>query len=103
MAGDLQMARLELADQLEAYVKLKIDTGFYKSRTGVIEDALRRMMEQDEDAVKLLRLQQAVQAGIDSLRGGKGVPYTPDYMQQVRTRALKAAQEGRLPNPDVMP
>lgn len=41
--------RIELPDQLEAYVQYKIDVSLYSNGAEVIRDALRRMMEQDVD------------------------------------------------------
>jgi putative addiction module CopG family antidote len=68
--------RIELPEQLEAYVQFKIDTGLYSNGAEVIRDALRHMMNADEDAARILRLRDAVQLGFDQIDRGEGKEWT---------------------------
>src|SRR3954471_14972550 len=95
--------RIELPDQLEAYVEFKIKSGLYSNGAEVMRDALRHMMEEDEDAVKFLRLREAVALGFEQIERGEGVAYTPKLMQEIKNRARARAQQGHQPKPEVAP
>lgn len=93
--------RIELPDQLEAYIQYKIDVGLYSNGAEVIRDALRRMMEQDEEAARTLRLREALQTGADQIARGEGEPYTPTLMQGLKEQARARAARGERPKPEV--
>ena len=93
--------RIELPDQLEAYVQYKIDAGLYSNGAEVIRDALRRMLEHDEEAARALRLRDALQIGLDQLAAGEGVPFTPTLLQELKQQARQRAQQGEQPRPEV--
>ena len=95
--------RIELPDQLEAYVQYKIDSGLYSNGAEVIRDALRHMMDADEAAAKTQRLSEAVQLGFDQIDRGEGAAWTPELRQRIKQDTLKRAQEGRRPKADVLP
>ncbi len=94
--------RIELPDQLEAYIQYKIDTGLYSNGAEVIRDALRNMMQEDEEAGKALRLREAVQIGFEQITHGEGTEYRPDVMQQMKERARARAQQSQKPKADVV-
>jgi antitoxin ParD1/3/4 len=93
--------RIELPDQLEAYVQYKIDVGLYSNGAEVIRDALRRMMEQDEEAARTLRLRDALQTGVDQIARGEGVAYSSALMQGLKEQARTRAAHGESPKPEV--
>jgi putative addiction module CopG family antidote len=93
--------RIELPDQLEAYIQYKIDVGLYSNGAEVIRDALRRMMEHDEEAARTLRLREALQTGADQITRGEGEPYTPALMQSLKEQARTRATRGERPKPEV--
>jgi antitoxin ParD1/3/4 len=93
--------RIELPDQLEAYIQYKIDSGLYSNGAEVIRDALRHMMDDDEDAAKALRLREAVQVGFEQIERGEGVAYSPQLIQEAKQRARARAQQGHKPKPEV--
>lgn len=89
--------RIELPNQLEAYVQYKIESGLYSNGAEVIRDALRHMMHQDEDTDQILRLRDAVQRGFQQIERGEGVPYTPALMEEMEQTARAQAQQGQHP------
>jgi antitoxin ParD1/3/4 len=93
--------RIELPDQLEAYVQYKIDAGLYNNGAEVIRDALRRMMEHDEDAVRALHLRDALRVGVEQIERGEGVAYSAALMQDLKQQARTRAAQGARPKPEV--
>src|SRR3954468_16130518 len=87
--------RIELPDQLEAYIQYKIDVGLYSNGAEVIRDALRHMMDADEDAAKALRLREAVQLGFEQIERGEGIAYTPHLLQELKQSARAQAQQSQ--------
>ncbi|ONF43278.1 addiction module antidote protein [Marinobacter lutaoensis] len=66
---------VSLTPELEARVKAKVETGLYNNASEVIREALR-FMETHEDwihEIKLARLREQLQAGLDQLDRGEGV------------------------------
>ena len=58
---------INLTPQLEEMVRQKVASGLYTSASEVVREALRLMEEQDRvRAVKLERLRQDIQDGLDS-------------------------------------
>ncbi len=94
--------RIELPDQLEAYIQYKIRAGLYSNGAEVIRDALRHMMESDEDVGKAIRLRDAVGLGFDQLAQGYGVAYQPGMIQQMQESAHARAKQGDKPKADVV-
>jgi putative addiction module CopG family antidote len=94
--------RIELPAQLEAYIQYKIDSGLYSNGAEVIRDALRHMMQEDEESGKALRLREAVQAGFEQLAQGEGIEYRPGLMQQMKEQARAKAQQGQNPKAEVV-
>ena len=95
--------RIELPDQLEAYVEFKIQSGLYSNGAEVMRDSLRHMMQEDEDFAKFLRTREAVRVGFDQIERGEGVAYSPKLLQETRSRARARAQRGQQPKPEVAP
>lgn len=93
--------RIELPDQLESYVQYKIDSGLYSNGAEVIRDALRRMMEHDEDAVRALRLRDALQVGVEQIERGEGVAYSSALMQDLKQQARVRVAQGQRPKSEV--
>ena len=92
---------IELPAQLEAYIQYKIDSGLYSNGTEVIRDALRHMIDDDEDAAKALRLREAVQMGFEQIERGEGVAYSSQLMREATQSARARARQGHRPKPEV--
>jgi len=75
---------VNLTDQLEAFVRDKVDSGLYNSASEVVRDALRLLEEQDQfRKAKLEALRVEVQKGLDS------GPAAPLDMGAIKARARK--------------
>jgi putative addiction module CopG family antidote len=94
--------RIELPEQLEAYIQFKIETGLYSNGAEVIRDALRHMMQEDDEATRALRLREAVALGFEQIERGEGAEYRPETMQQMKESARARARQGQKPKADVV-
>ena len=75
---------VNLTDQLEAFVRDKVDSGLYNSASEVVRDALRLLEEQDQfRKAKLEALRVEIQKGLDS------GPAAPLDMRAIKTKARK--------------
>ena len=66
---------VSLTPELESRVKSKVKSGLYNNASEVIREALR-FMETHEDwinEIKLAKLREQLQVGIDQLDQGKGI------------------------------
>ncbi len=71
---------VSLTPQLEEMVRQKVAGGLYTSASEVVREALRLMEAQDRvQAVKLDRLRQDIQEGIES---GEPSPWEPEEIKQ---------------------
>ena len=95
--------RIELPEQLEAYIQFKVSSGLYGNGAEVIRDALRHMMEADEDALRVTHLREAVQLGFDQIVQGAGIEWTPDRWAEIGRKARERIRTGRRPKIDVCP
>jgi antitoxin ParD1/3/4 len=84
----------------EAYIKQKVEDGYYTNATELIRDAIRRMRETDERYNEFV---EAVLKGASQIDEGKGVPYTAKLHSQIVQNAKQKAKAGKKPNLDVIP
>ena len=65
---------VSLTQELEDFVDQKVQSGWYRSSSEVVREALRTLRAQDhQQAEKLKALRREIRAGIRSLDQGKGV------------------------------
>lgn len=85
----------------EAYIKAKVDGGFYTTENEVVRDAIRRMREEDE---RIRRFQAAVSLGDADIAAGKSAPFDKKMVEEIKRKAMDGARKGsRKYNPDVIP
>jgi antitoxin ParD1/3/4 len=89
---------INLSAEMEQYLQSKVGTGFYSNASEVVRDAIRRMREEDE---KLAALRAAVQVGDEQIERGEGIPYTPERLEAITTKAFANSRQGKKVNPDV--
>ena len=67
---------VSLTPELENRVKAKVESGLYNNASEVIREALRFMDAHEEwvRELKLARLREQLQTGIDQLDRGEGIP-----------------------------
>lgn len=66
---------ISLTPELEARVKAKVESGLYNNASEVIREALRFMDAHEEwiHEIKLARLREQLQTGVDQLKKGQGI------------------------------
>jgi antitoxin ParD1/3/4 len=66
---------ISLTPELEARVKAKVESGLYNNASEVIREALRFMETHEEwiQEIKLARLREQLQLGLDQLNRGEGM------------------------------
>ena len=66
---------LSLTPELERFVSEKVESGLYGSRSEVVREGLRLLIEWDRvQALRLERLRQEVAEGLDQARAGHLIP-----------------------------
>jgi antitoxin ParD1/3/4 len=76
---------INLTPQLEKMIRAKVSSGLYNSASEVVREALRLMEEQDDlRKIKLQRLRQDIQDGLDS---GPATPWDVDeFLKKVKAK-----------------
>lgn len=88
---------INLTPQLEQYIQQKVATGHYNNASEIIREALRVLIERDQErdqerAAKIAWLRQAIQEGLDS-------PVEPWEGAEEIIRKAKARQAERSGQP----
>jgi antitoxin ParD1/3/4 len=91
---------VNLSDEMSAYIKGKVSSGFYGNATEVIRDALRRMQAEEE---RRTAFRNAVDVGAADIAAGKVTPYTPELLDEIWEEAVAMADTGAPIDPDVCP
>ena len=76
---------INMSKEMEAYIKGKVEGGFYGNATEVIRDAIRRMQEDD---AHLAAFQAAVDEGEADVEAGRVYPYTDTTMDEIVAEVL---------------
>ncbi|MGC4025092.1 MAG: type II toxin-antitoxin system ParD family antitoxin [Mesorhizobium sp.] len=67
---------VSLTEKLDEYVREKVASGLYNNASEVIREALRlKIATEESDEVKLQRLREAVDAGLQQAERGECVPF----------------------------
>ena len=90
---------INLAPRDEQFVESKVQEGYYKSKTDVIEDAVRRMREADEQRGGAVYA--AIMKAEEDVTAGRVKAYTPEVEAQIRQEGRARAKAGRKPKVDV--
>ena len=84
---------VSLTQELEQFIRQKVDSGLYNSSSEVVREALRLLEERDRlKAWKLDELRRAIQEGIDSLERGEGIPFDAEDIIRRGHARLEAKQ-----------
>lgn len=84
---------LNLAPIDEAYLKDKVEAGYYVNMAEAIRDAIRRMREADERDSR--ELYEAIMVGEQQIANGQHKPYTPALFEEIQRNADRKAAEGK--------
>lgn len=91
---------LNLAPIDEAYLKEKVDEGYYVSITEAIRDAIRKMRETDDRSSNLYN---AIMVGERQIANGQYQEYTPELRKEIQRNAEVKAKKGLKAKPEVVP
>lgn len=91
---------INLSKEMEAFIRSKVESGFYGNATEVIRDAIRRLQEDD---ARLTAFRAAVAEGVADYEAGRVIEYTPELMDQLMNEALEGAHNGEPIDPHVHP
>ncbi len=84
----------------EAQLKQLVEDGHYTSVAEAVRFAVKSFLR--DSPVNSL-FYSAVLKGEQSLREGKGIPYTPELADEIWQEGLERAKTGYKPNSDVIP
>jgi antitoxin ParD1/3/4 len=91
---------IQLPADVEARIRQKVERGDFPDAGEVVREAMRLLEAQER---QLAELRAKLQAGLDQLDRGEGVPFTPELVSQMRRDAEARFRRGEQPNPDVVP
>jgi Arc/MetJ-type ribon-helix-helix transcriptional regulator len=93
------MLKVSFAEIDEAYLRNKVDSGYYSSISEAVRDMVRKQREIDQS-----RLLSALEVGEQAILDGHVVDYRSDLFGTTALKGIAAAKRGDIPwNPDVRP
>ena len=93
------MMKVSFAKIDEAYLRNKVDHGYYSSISEAIRDMVRKQREQEHS-----RLLAALEVGEQAIQNGHTQPLTRELFDNVINNGMKKAKSGEMAvNPDVVP
>jgi antitoxin ParD1/3/4 len=79
---------VSLTPKLEKLVTRKVESGLYQSASEVIREGLRLLEDQDRlRKIKFADVRKKIQAGLDELDRGEGIPAGAVYAEMKRRSA----------------
>jgi putative addiction module CopG family antidote len=85
-----------LSPDVESYINTQVNEGVYSSAEDVLDDAVRRLRQADEERHE--RLLKALAKG----QQGEGIPYTRELMHEIAEAAREDMGSKRPMDPDVV-
>lgn len=93
------LERLPEVDRV--FIKTQVEQGFFTSEIECVRDAVRRRREEEEGKKreKYSKFYALIMEGHGQALRGETAPYTPDFMERSRQRAIENHKTGK-PIPD---
>ncbi len=88
------MARIDINDPYEDYLKSLVDAGLFRSVTAAAENAIYRQMVEDEK-LRLSSVSAAIAKGEADIQAGSTVGYTSSLMTEISEKGKHAALAGK--------
>jgi putative addiction module CopG family antidote len=93
------MMKVSFAEVDEAYLRGKVESGYYSSLSEAIRDMVRKQRESEQH-----RLSAALELGERDIRDGRTKPLTKTLFDEAVQSGLDAVKRGEaIWNPDVRP
>jgi putative addiction module CopG family antidote len=91
-----EVIRIQIAPDIEAKIREKVDTGSYPDADAVLREAMLLLEDRDRKHGWLL-------AALAEGEKGEAVDFTPERSEQLYQSALRRWEAGEKPSPDVTP
>jgi antitoxin ParD1/3/4 len=86
---------VSLTPELEELVRAKVSSGQYGSASEVVREALRLLIERDEQLqARLVTLRAALRDGLEQLDEGRSVPLDVERIKRAARARLERHSEG---------
>ncbi len=69
-----------LGEHFEQFIRDQIATGRYANASEVVREAL---LQYEDNETRLANLRAAIQVGMDELKAGRAIPWTPELMESI--------------------
>ncbi len=90
---------ISLTPQLEAMIRQRVKSGRYNNASEVVREAPRLSGEKD----RLNGLKSAIAVGEAQYARGETIPFAPELVKEMKRDAVRMAESGEQPDPDVCP
>lgn len=91
--------KVSFAEIDEAYLRNKVESGYYSSIAEAVRDAVRKQRESEQN-----RLLYALEIGEQAVQEGRTQPFAKELMEDITQSGINKAKKGEaLINPDVIP
>ena len=88
-----------LTPRLEAMVRQRVETGLFNNASEVVREAPRLSGEKD----RLNGLKSAIAVGEAQYARGETIPFALELVKEMKRDAVRMAESGEQPDPDVCP
>lgn len=88
------MARIDLSDPYERYLKSQVDAGLFRSITAAAEHAILNQMK-EEEKLRLSGIQTALAKGEEDISNGRTFSYSPGLISEISKKGKEAALSGK--------
>jgi len=96
------MARIDINDPYEDYLKSLVDAGLFRSVTAAAENAIYKQMVEDEK-LRLSSISAVIAKGEADIQAGRTVRYTPNLMTEISEKGKQAALAGKPVKTELKP
>lgn len=88
------MARIDINDPYENYLKSLVDAGLFRSVTAAAENAIHKRMIEDKK-LRFASISAAIAKGEADIQAGQTVCYTPNLMTEISEKGKQATLAGK--------
>lgn len=90
---------ITLSTEAEARIRKLVERGDYGDPATVVDEALSAL----EERVQYARLKAAIAVGMEEYERGETIPWTPDFLDQLKRESEEDVRLGRPFDDEVIP
>jgi len=94
------MARIDLADPYEEYLRKQVDAGLFRSITAAAEHAIAQQMK-DEEERRVRHIHALISKGEKDIQAGRTISYTHTLMDDIAQKGKEAFLSGKKPKYEI--